>query len=239
MHCVAQPVPNYRRAGLHAITALLTCPSPKTFVASFGSQTSAYTSCWHWWYMAARMKSPKGRNAQKEVREGHSRVVHFWDFLLAFSINSTSLFYSLHYLFDFTYSFSFIIHLSLWYSLSQGRTHGSCTWMIHVPPYSQSSKFLQLKQSDNVLREKRPPDIRIRMRLKHQHVCNHLSRWHKEVYLCPFCFDKEISIISHYEVFHSFIEEHTEMYVIIYKFQLPHIKGHITYIWQQENNQSC
>lgn len=29
MHCVTQPVPNYRRVGLHAITASLTCPSPK------------------------------------------------------------------------------------------------------------------------------------------------------------------------------------------------------------------
>lgn len=29
------------------------------------------------------------------------------------------------------------------------------------------------------------------------------------------------------------------MYVVIYLFQLPHIKGYITYEWQQENDQSC
>lgn len=96
----------------------------------------------------------------------------------------------LHYLFDFTYSFRFIISLYLWYNLSQEHIHESCIWMIHVHPYSQSSKLLQLKLSYKVLRDKRHPDTLIMMHLKHEHICSHLSRWHKGVFLCSFCFEK-------------------------------------------------
>ena len=235
MHCITQPVPNYRWAGLRAVTALLTCPSPKrdllhhlglrlllTPVAGTGG---IWQQGWKVQRGGLHRKWEEKGTAGWSSFEISQRLSQ-----LTVCLCSTHC-RILHYLFDFTYSFRFIISLYLWYNLSQGHIHESRIWMIHVHPYSQSSNLLQLKLSDKVFREKRHPDIHIVMHLKHQHICNHLSRWHKNVYLCPFCFDKEITIISHYEVFHSFIEKHIEMYVIICIFQLPLIKDHITYVW--------
>lgn len=88
-------------------------------------------------------------------------------------------------------------------------------------PYSQSWKLLQLKLSNKILKEKRGPNICIMMHLKHQHMCNKLSRWLKDAYLCQFCLDKEITVIYYYRILHSFVEKHTVLYVILYIFQLP------------------
>ena len=184
-HCVTQPVPNYRRVRLHAITASLTCPSPKRNPLH----------CLHLGLLLTPVAGTGGARQQgwKVQRGGMHRkweekaTARWSSFEISQQLSQlTVCICSTHcrilcYLFNFTYSFRFITSLYLWYNLSQGHIHESHIWVIHVHPYSKSSKLLQLKLSNTVLREKRGLNIHIMMHLKHQHICNHLSRWHKDV----------------------------------------------------------